>query len=104
MATMQAAILASAARMLKPGGRLVYATCSLLTQENEEIAQAFSAEHKEFTPLQVGDLLEQLKVSASPEAAALLCSGPETRREYLRLWPHRDKTDGFFAAVWQRQA
>jgi len=104
MATTQAAILASAARMLKPGGRLVYATCSLLTQENEAIAQAFSAEHKEFIPLEVGDLLEQLKVSASPEAAALLCSGPETRREYLRLWPHRDKTDGFFAAVWQRQA
>src|SRR5205085_3204242 len=48
----QAAILASAARLLKPGGRLVYATCSLLEAENEEIAGAFSAEHPaEFTAL-----------------------------------------------------
>jgi 16S rRNA (cytosine967-C5)-methyltransferase len=39
----QTAILASAARLLKPGGRLVYATCSLLPQENERVAEAFTA-------------------------------------------------------------
>src|SRR5206468_9186519 len=44
----QAAILASAARLLKPGGRLVYATCSLLAAANEEIAAAFSADHADF--------------------------------------------------------
>jgi 16S rRNA (cytosine967-C5)-methyltransferase len=95
----QAAILDSAARLLKPGGRLVYATCSVLPQENEEIAEAFSAAHPEFVPLEVGEVLAQLKV---PDAASL-CSGGEAGTRYLRLWPHRHKTDGFFAAVWQRK-
>ena len=93
MAVVQAAILQSTSRLLKPGGRLVYATCSLLPQENEAIAQAFSDANSEFSPLEVGDLLNHLKV----EGAAGLCSG-----KYLRLWPHRHGTDGFFAAVWQR--
>ena len=98
MTAKQAAILQSAARLLKPGGRLVYATCSVLPQENEAIAQAFSAANKDFTPLETRDLLTHLKVAH----AASLCSGPATGGEYLRLWPHRHGTDGFFAAVWQR--
>jgi 16S rRNA (cytosine967-C5)-methyltransferase len=89
----QAAILASAARLLKPGGRLVYATCSLLPAENEEIAQAFSAAHPNFKPLLVKDLLTDFEVS-QPEN---LCT-PDGL--YLRLWPHRHGTDGFFAAAW----
>ena len=91
----QAAILAGAARLLKPGGRLVYATCSLLAAENEVIAEAFSAERSadfELLPAQV--VLETARV---PRAAELV-SGP-----YMRLWPHRHHTDGFFAAVWQRR-
>lgn len=95
----QTAILASAARLLKPGGRLVYATCSVLPQENEEIAQAFSAAHSDFAPADAGELLTQLKV----ENAAQLCSGGETGTGYLRLWPHLHQTDGFFAAVWTRK-
>ena len=98
MAIKQAAILQSAARLLKPGGRLVYATCSLLRAENEEIAQAFTAANSDFTPLEVGQILSNLKV----QGAETLCSGPESGREYLRLWPHRHRTDGFFAAVWQK--
>ncbi len=98
MATTQAAILQSAARLLKPGGRLVYATCSLLPQENEAIAQAFSAANADFTPLEVGEVLTHLKV----EGAASLCSGGENHQKYLRLWPHRHFTDGFFAAIWQK--
>jgi 16S rRNA (cytosine967-C5)-methyltransferase len=93
----QAAILASAARLVKPGGRLVYATCSVLLAENEAIAQAFGAAHGEFEPLSVAELLGQLKL----EQAASLCAGAEG--EYLRLWPQRHGTDGFFAAVWQRK-
>jgi len=91
----QAAILAGAARLLKPGGRLVYATCSLLAAENEVIAAAFSAEREaDFEPLPVQTLLEAARVTRADE----LVSGP-----FLRLWPHRHQTDGFFAAVWQRR-
>ncbi|WP_027014631.1 RsmB/NOP family class I SAM-dependent RNA methyltransferase [Comamonas composti] len=96
----QAAILASAARLVKPGGRLVYATCSILPEENEAIAQAFSETHGEFAPLDAGELLEQLKV----EQGTGLCSGGETGSRYLRLWPQRHQSDGFFAAAWTKKA
>jgi 16S rRNA (cytosine967-C5)-methyltransferase len=98
MTVKQTAILQSAARLVKPGGRLVYATCSVLPQENEAIAQAFSEANKDFKVLDVGDVLTGLKV----EKADTLCSGGETGQRYLRLWPHRHQTDGFFAAVWER--
>jgi 16S rRNA (cytosine967-C5)-methyltransferase len=91
----QAAILASAARLLKPGGRLVYATCSLLDAENEAIAQAFNASHgKDFQPLAVAELLQRAHVERASELV---------RGDFLRLWPHRHGTDGFFAAVWERK-
>ena len=90
----QAAILASAARLLKSGGRLVYATCSLLAAENEVIAAAFGEAHKDFTPLPAAEVLERAGVA---EAATLVAG------DHLRLWPHRHATDGFFAAIWQRK-
>ena len=95
----QTAILDSAARLVKAGGRLVYATCSILPQENEGIAEAFSAAHPDFELEDAGAVLEQLKV----ENAAQLCTGGESGQSYLRLWPHRHATDGFFAAVWKRK-
>ncbi|OJX32518.1 MAG: SAM-dependent methyltransferase [Burkholderiales bacterium 68-12] len=95
----QTAILESAARLPKPGGRLVYATCSLLPQENEAIAEAFTQAHGDYELLEAGALLAQLKL---PQAASL-CAGGEGGQRYLRLWPHRHQTDGFFAAVWQRR-
>ena len=146
LATLQAAILKSAARLLKPGGRLVYATCSLLPQENEAVAEAFSAANPEFAVVEAGDLLRQVKVDGpngaggasaaggfvnatgarvaagnaatgnslgsaegAPSGGAnvlvtghFLCAGGESGQKYLRLWPHRHQTDGFFAAIWQK--
>ncbi|MBI5255662.1 MAG: RsmB/NOP family class I SAM-dependent RNA methyltransferase [Burkholderiales bacterium] len=93
MQAKQRAILDSAARLVKPGGRLVYATCSLLPAENEDVANAFSADHKDFVLQPAAELLAKAQV-ADPEA---LVQG-----DFLRLWPHRHGTDGFFAAAWQR--
>ncbi|MEY4563670.1 MAG: hypothetical protein RLZZ618_2947, partial [Pseudomonadota bacterium] len=91
----QAAILESAARLLKPGGRLVYATCSLLELENEDIAGAFTAAHeKDFKVLPAAEALDKAH-AGSPQDLV--------RGDFLRLWPHKHGTDGFFAAVWERK-
>jgi len=97
-ATLQQAILASAARLLKPGGRLVYATCSLLRDENEAVAEAFGAAHADFEVEPVVDLLAAARVAQATEL------GVGEGGRFLRLWPHRHGTDGFFAAVWRKKA
>jgi 16S rRNA (cytosine967-C5)-methyltransferase len=95
MRVKQEAILRAAATLLKPGGRLVYATCSLLEAENEEVAGAFDRAHGDaFIGVPAEDALDRARVA---EAVALV------RGPYLRLWPHRHGTDGFFAAVWERR-
>ena len=86
----QAAILRAAATLVKPGGRLVYATCSLLREENEDIVDAFLAEHADFTELDCGKLLVQQGIAIDDIG----------RR--LRLWPHVHRTDGFFAVALTR--
>ena len=97
LAEQQRAILAAAARLLKPGGRLVYATCSPLREEDEEVAAAFdeSDTGRGLRRVFVLELLQRAQV-ADP---ASLVSGPE-----LRLWTHRHGSDGFFAAAWERPA
>ena len=80
---------------MKPGGRLVYATCSLLESEGEDIARDFSAGHaSDFVPLPAAAALARAHVG-EPES---LVEG-----DHLRLWPHRHRTDGFFAALWERR-
>lgn len=97
MVQLQQAILASAARLLRPGGRLVYATCSLLQEENEAQARAFTESHaQQFEPEDAAQVL--LAARMDPEVATSL-----TREGFLRLWPHQHRTDGFFAAVWRRR-
>jgi 16S rRNA (cytosine967-C5)-methyltransferase len=86
----QARILEAAAELVKPGGLLVYATCSLLPEENEAQAEAFRQSHPEFEPVDCGRLLSDARVDLS-------------MGQYLRLWPHKNGTDGFFAAVWTRK-
>jgi len=87
----QASILASASTLVKPGGRLVYATCSLLAAENDAIVDAFLASHPDFAE---GDATALL-------ARADIALDTGTR---LRLSPVAHGTDGFFAAVLERRA
>jgi len=84
----QKSILAAAARLVKPGGRLVYATCSILEEENRGVVEDF-LRSAPFTLRAVGDALEK--------GGIRLHMG-----EYLELWPHRHGTDAFFAAVLER--
>ena len=90
MRAKQAAILRAAARLVRAGGRLVYATCSLLPEENEEIVDAFLGETPDFVELSAPDVLKQQGIT--------IATG--TR---MRLWPHVHGTDGFFAAVLERR-
>ncbi len=95
MRVKQGAILAAAAKLVKPGGRLVYATCSPLEMENDDVALEFSAANE--STWQVMPVLDAL-TSARVEHASSLVDG-----YFLRLWPHRHATDGFFAAMWQKR-
>ncbi len=85
----QAAILARAARLTKTGGRLIYSTCSLLSDENEQIAESFLAAHPDFKLLNAAEILSQQQIA--------LDTG-----KYLKLLPHLHHTDGFFAAVFEK--
>jgi 16S rRNA (cytosine967-C5)-methyltransferase len=86
----QASILDSASKLLKIGGRLVYATCSVLQEENQGVVEAFLAAHPGFSLLPAGEALAQAKIA--------LPMG-----DYLQLLPQIHGTDGFFAAVMERK-
>jgi 16S rRNA (cytosine967-C5)-methyltransferase len=93
-AARQVAILGAAARLVKPGGRLFYATCSLLPAENEAIAEDFGRAHAEFVAVPAIGALASARVARADEFAQGAC---------LKLSPERHGTDGFFAALWQRR-
>ena len=86
----QRAILAAAARLVKPGGRLVYATCSLLHEENEDIVQDFLAQHADFFVLDASEIFSRHQI-------------PLGTGVYFKLNTAEHHTDGFFAAVLQRR-
>ncbi len=87
----QARILDAAERLVRPGGRLVYATCSLLAEENEAQIEGFLARHPAYSVVPVAE------VWSLP--APLPCPGP-----FLSLTPRQHGTDGFFGAVLERAA
>ncbi|HBV21763.1 MAG TPA: SAM-dependent methyltransferase [Nitrosomonas sp.] len=82
----QAAILSAAAGLVKPGGRLVYATCSFLPEENQEIIEDFKTENPEFDLLNCTELLAEQRITVNTG-------------EFLQLSPSTHQTDGFFAAT-----
>jgi len=89
MAAKQRTILDAAARLLKPGGRLVYATCSLLQEENEAIVDAFLDANPCFTQVHCGEILRRQGIE--------LDTGM-----YFRVFPHVHGMDAFFAGVLER--
>jgi len=92
LAIKQKQIIEHYAPLLKPGGRLVYATCSLLAEENEEVVQAFLAQHPTFR------LAEAATILLRYQLAHLVNEG------HVHLFPHQHGTDGFFAAVLEKVA
>jgi 16S rRNA (cytosine967-C5)-methyltransferase len=90
MQAKQIAILDSAARLVKGGGRLVYATCSLLSEENDVVAQQFIASHPDFELVPMNKVLAEQKIELE-------------MGDYLKMLPHKHHTDGFFAAVFERK-
>jgi len=82
----QDVILAAAAKLVKPGGLLAYATCSLLKQENDEVVESFLATHAQFELRPANLALAQQRIALDTGA-------------YLRLAPHLHGTDGFFVAL-----
>jgi 16S rRNA (cytosine967-C5)-methyltransferase len=87
----QTSILAAAASLVKPGGRLVYGTCSLLAEENEDIVSGFLGANPDFHLVPASQVLKRQGLHV-----------PGTG-EYLRLYPHVHDTDGFFAAVMEKK-
>ena len=96
---LQQAILARATALVKPGGRLVYVTCSVLRDENEAVAEAFAAAHPDFRPVPIAEAAATPDLTDAARARlAELAEGGHT----VQLTPLRTGTDGFFVALFER--
>ncbi len=98
--TLQSAILSRASKLVKPGGLLAYATCSILPDENEDTAAQFEARHPQFTPRAIADALDVPQIT--PSGAQALAKMADGHR--LRLSPATSNTDGFFVSLYRREA
>jgi 16S rRNA (cytosine967-C5)-methyltransferase len=95
---LQVGVLTRAADLCRPGARLVYVTCSVLSRENEDSVAAFEAARPDFRPVAVADALATPDLTdAARERLAALADGHR-----LRLSPRATSTDGFFAALYER--
>jgi 16S rRNA (cytosine967-C5)-methyltransferase len=91
---LQASILDSAARLVKSGGRLIYATCSMLPQENQNQVAQFLAAHPEFTPIPLQELWQRSGLDTP--------MGLDLSTHQLQLTPQQHHTDGFYVAALRR--
>lgn len=91
----QAEVLEGASRLLKPGGRLVYATCSLLSVENQDVVEGFVAAHPQFAVVPAAGILQSQSIQVDHA---------ERFAPWFVMLPHLHETDGFFAAVLERRA
>ncbi|MDB5316705.1 MAG: rRNA m(5)C methyltransferase, partial [Rhodospirillales bacterium] len=94
LVALQEDIIDRAAELVRPGGRLIYATCSLFTDENEGQMQGFLERHPDFAVLPADAIWAELRPGVDAP-----CAGP-----YLATSPARHGTDGFFAAVLERRS
>ena len=101
LAQQQRTLLARAAALVRPGGRMVYATCSVLAAENGEVATAFELDHPQFRPVPVAAAAQTPDLTDAARARMVELAGDGGR---LQLTPHRSGTDGFFLALFERTA
>ena len=98
---LQVEILGRAARLVRPGGRLAYITCSVLGRENEDSAAAFAAAHPGFGPVSIAQAAASPDLTDAGRARLAELAGAG---HTLQLTPRRTQTDGFFIALFQRTA
>jgi 16S rRNA (cytosine967-C5)-methyltransferase len=90
---LQRSILTAASQLVRPGGRLVYATCSLLDEENHAVVEEFLSQHPDFSTLPADAIFKTHDIELKD---AFTAGGA------MQLLPHRHGTDGFYAMAMQR--
>jgi 16S rRNA (cytosine967-C5)-methyltransferase len=90
LADIQRALVGNTTALLRPGGALVYSACTVLAEENEEIARHFLRGSRDFSPTPKDAVPDEVKAVADPDG-------------FLRTFPHIHDTDGFFAARFERR-